>query len=73
MLISNTVPSSGLPTRSRYVSRFMIGLEKTKAKSGELSISARAITLQDMHRLHDHCLRKDQSQACQRQGVVRYV
>ncbi|KAJ7759944.1 hypothetical protein B0H16DRAFT_1720159 [Mycena metata] len=27
----------GLPTRSRHVSQFMVGLEKTKAKSGEVS------------------------------------
>ncbi|KAK7029300.1 hypothetical protein R3P38DRAFT_3179628 [Favolaschia claudopus] len=31
----------GLPTRSRQVSQFMVGLEKTKAKSGEVSSSAR--------------------------------
>ena len=73
IMINTVVPNSGLPTRSCYVSRFMIGLEKTKAKSEELSISARAITLQDMHCLHDHCLQKDQSQACQHQGVVHYV
>ncbi|KAJ7023433.1 hypothetical protein C8F04DRAFT_1271362 [Mycena alexandri] len=27
----------GLPTRSRHVSQFMVGLEKTKAKSGEVA------------------------------------
>ncbi|KAJ7804170.1 hypothetical protein B0H14DRAFT_3486571 [Mycena olivaceomarginata] len=43
-----------LPTRSRHVSQFMVGLEKTKAKSGEVSSSARALSLDDMHRLYDH-------------------
>lgn len=55
------------------MSQFMIGLEKTKAKAGELSSSARAITLQDMHRLYDHCLRSDQSDLERRSGIVRYV
>ncbi|KAF7300674.1 hypothetical protein HMN09_00952900 [Mycena chlorophos] len=33
----------GLPTRSKHVSDFMVGLEKTKAKSGEASTSARIV------------------------------
>jgi len=34
----------------------MIGLEKTKARMGEVSQSARALSLEDMHRLYDACL-----------------
>ncbi|GLB45891.1 hypothetical protein LshimejAT787_3600030 [Lyophyllum shimeji] len=65
---------SGLPTRSRVVSTFMVGLEKTKAKSGEVSQSARALTLQDMHRLHDECMAgRGKSIMEQRWGVVRYA
>ncbi|KAJ7725791.1 hypothetical protein B0H16DRAFT_1332586, partial [Mycena metata] len=63
----------GLPTRSPEVSRFMIGLEKTKAKAGEVSQSARAISLQDMHRFHDLCLNPQASLAEQRAGVIRYT
>ena len=51
----------------------MIGLEKMKAKAGEISHSARALTLEDMHRLHAYCLREDQSAAEKRWGVIRYV
>ncbi|KIM71546.1 hypothetical protein PILCRDRAFT_16976 [Piloderma croceum F 1598] len=53
----------GLPTRSRVVSEFMIGLKKTKAKAGEVSQSARALSLEDMHRLYDHCMDPSQSDA----------
>ncbi|KAJ7758785.1 hypothetical protein B0H14DRAFT_3598036, partial [Mycena olivaceomarginata] len=63
----------GLPTRSRHVSQFMVGLEKTKAKSGEVSSSARALSLDDMHRLYDHCLNPSISLAEKRAGIVRYV
>ncbi|KAJ7020086.1 hypothetical protein C8F04DRAFT_974775, partial [Mycena alexandri] len=63
----------GLPTRSPEVSRFMIGLEKTKAKAGEVSQSARALSLQDMHRLHDLCLDPKASIAEQRAGIIRYT
>ncbi|KAJ7628601.1 hypothetical protein FB45DRAFT_1079705 [Roridomyces roridus] len=63
----------GLPTRSRDVSQFMVGLEKTKAKSGEVSSSARALSLEDMHRLYDHCLKPSLSLAERRAGTVRYV
>jgi hypothetical protein len=52
----------------------MVGLEKTKAKSGEVSQSARALTLEDMHRLHDECVGgNSKSVSEQRWGVVRYV
>ena len=51
----------------------MIGLEKTKAKAGEVSQSARALSLEDMHRLHDLCLNPDASIADQRAGIIRYV
>ncbi|KAJ7123824.1 hypothetical protein C8R43DRAFT_899359 [Mycena crocata] len=63
----------GLPTRSPEVSRFMIGLEKTKAKAGEVSQSARALSLEDMHRLHDLCLDPKLSVAEQRAGIIRYT
>ncbi|KAJ7810099.1 hypothetical protein B0H14DRAFT_2607608 [Mycena olivaceomarginata] len=63
----------GLPTRSRHVSQFMVGLEKTKAKSGEVSSSARALSLDDIHRLHNHCLDPSLTPARKRAGIVRYV
>ncbi|KAJ7433469.1 hypothetical protein FB451DRAFT_1196148 [Mycena latifolia] len=63
----------GLPTRSRQVSQFMVGLEKTKAKSGEVSSSARALALEDIHRLHDHCMDPTLTVAQRRTGIVRYV
>ncbi|KAF7967243.1 hypothetical protein HWV62_35061 [Athelia sp. TMB] len=63
----------GLPTRSRLVSEFMVGLEKTKAKAGEVSASARALSDEDMRRLHDLCFNPNQTAAEKRKGVVRYV
>ncbi|KAJ7066766.1 hypothetical protein B0H15DRAFT_764970, partial [Mycena belliarum] len=63
----------GLPTRSRHVSEFMTGLEKTKAKAGEVSTSARALSLQDMHRLYDHCFRPEATPAEIRWGIVRFT
>jgi hypothetical protein len=52
----------------------MVGLEKTKAKSGEVSQSARALTLEDMHRLHDKCTSSNgKSVMEQRWGAIRYV
>ncbi|KAJ6603241.1 hypothetical protein DFH09DRAFT_810307, partial [Mycena vulgaris] len=63
----------GLPTRSRHVSQFMVGLEKTKAKSGEVSSSARALALDDIHRLHDYCMNPNLSVAQRRAGITRYV
>ncbi|KAJ7792817.1 hypothetical protein B0H14DRAFT_2623484 [Mycena olivaceomarginata] len=63
----------GLPTRSRHVSQFMVGLEKTKAKSGEVSSSARALSLDDIQRLHNHCLDSSLTPAQKRAGIVRYV
>ncbi|KZP09787.1 hypothetical protein FIBSPDRAFT_685798, partial [Athelia psychrophila] len=63
----------GLPTRSRAVSEFMMGLEKTKAKAGETSVSARALELKDMHRLYDHCVANPKVPVEERrQGIVRY-
>ena len=38
----------------RIVLEVMIGLEKIKVKA-ELSSSARALPLDDMHHLYDHC------------------
>ncbi|KAH7904816.1 hypothetical protein BJ138DRAFT_1018593, partial [Hygrophoropsis aurantiaca] len=63
----------GLPTRSCLVSEFMIGLEKTKARSGETSQSARALMLKDIYRLHNYCLNPKQNQAELRWGVIRYT
>lgn len=64
----------GLPTRSRFISEFMIGLEKTKAKLGEVSRSARAIYYEDMIRLYHVCLKdKGLTQVQLKQGAVRYV
>ncbi|KAJ7137296.1 hypothetical protein C8R46DRAFT_817303, partial [Mycena filopes] len=63
----------GLPTRSRHVSQFMVGLEKTKAKSGEVSSSARALALEDIHRLYDYCMRADLTLAERRGGIIRFV
>ncbi|KAJ7210308.1 hypothetical protein C8J57DRAFT_1257224 [Mycena rebaudengoi] len=63
----------GLPTRSRHVSQFMVGLEKTKAKSGEVSSSARALSLDDIHSLHDWCMKPGISLAQRRSGIIRYL
>jgi hypothetical protein len=63
LLCANTPKSYGLPTRSRLVSEFMIGLEKIKAKAGEVSQSARALSVDDMHWLYDHCMNPGQSNA----------
>ncbi|KAF9804531.1 hypothetical protein IEO21_09337 [Rhodonia placenta] len=64
----------GLPTRFRAVSKFMIGLEKTKAKAGEVSQSAWALSLEDILRLHDHCIAHTDLQPTeQRWGVMRYT
>lgn len=69
-----SLSSYGLPTRSRAVSEFMMGLEKTKAKAGETSVSARALELKDMHRLYDHCVKNPMvTPEERRQGIVRYV
>nr|GAT42317.1 predicted protein [Mycena chlorophos] len=77
----------GLPTRSPFVARFMVGLEKTKAKSGEISHSARALRLEDMHRLYERCIaipandlanaktdrERDIATQAYRSGVIRYA
>jgi hypothetical protein len=51
----------------------MVGLEKMKAKAGEVSSSARALSLDDMHRLYNHCTNKSLSVAAMRWGIVRYA
>ncbi|KAK6996187.1 hypothetical protein R3P38DRAFT_3329648 [Favolaschia claudopus] len=63
----------GLPTRSRHVSEFMTGLEKTKAKAGEVSTSARALSLTDMHNLYDRCFRLNATAAEMRWGITAYL
>jgi hypothetical protein len=67
--------SFGLPTRARAVSEFMVGLEKTKARSGEISQSARALMCEDMCRLHSCCTEmvKTQGSGEQRWGAIRYA
>jgi hypothetical protein len=55
------------------VSEFMIGLEKTKVKTGEVSQSARALSLEDMHRLHDACFDPKLMDGQKRWGAIRYV
>ncbi|KAG2047481.1 hypothetical protein BDR06DRAFT_1030837 [Suillus hirtellus] len=54
--LSDFLVSSGLLTRSHAVSEFMIGLEKTKARQGEVSQSAWALLLDDVHHLHNYCM-----------------
>ncbi|KAF9064213.1 hypothetical protein BDP27DRAFT_1230799 [Rhodocollybia butyracea] len=71
-------PSSGkwlgLPTRSRKVVEFMTGLEKQKAKSGDVSQSAHALTVDDMHKLYYHLVtRPGLTTAQRRQGIIRYA
>jgi hypothetical protein len=52
----------------------MIGLEKSKAAAGEISQSARALSLEDMEKLYHHCLEQaDLTTADARWGIVRYV
>ena len=64
----------GLPTRARHVAEFMIGLEKNKAKAGEVSHSARAVDYDNMLRLHYVCVESEKLTKQQRQqGTVRYV
>lgn len=63
----------GFPTQAKEVSQFMLGLEKTKAKAGEISQSAWALTLEDMHNLYWVCVEMPTDLVEQRQGVIRYV
>ncbi|KAF8350944.1 hypothetical protein F5887DRAFT_913789 [Amanita rubescens] len=59
---------------SRQVAEFMTGLEKTKARAGETSNSARALTIHDMHSLYDQCLPPSATgPAVLRQGIVCYA
>jgi hypothetical protein len=51
----------------------MIGLEKTKAKAGEVSQSARALSLEDMHRLYKICFDPNATDAQKRWGAIRFV
>lgn len=73
VVINPPLSSHGLPTRARAVSEFMIGLEKMKARSGEVSQSARALLREDMHRLYDYCMDSTHTPEERRWGVVRYV
>ncbi|KAF8224365.1 hypothetical protein L208DRAFT_1425813 [Tricholoma matsutake] len=65
--------SYGLPTHSRQVSEFMMGLEKTKVRAGKISSLAWALSLQDMHPLYDQCFQPSATAMEMRQGIVRYV
>ncbi|KAJ7164608.1 hypothetical protein C8R43DRAFT_1166537 [Mycena crocata] len=69
---SKTGECFGLPTRSWQVGEFMTGLEKTKAKAGEVSTSARALSLSDMHNLYNHCFRPNATPAEMRRGITAY-
>ncbi|THH15350.1 hypothetical protein EUX98_g9480 [Antrodiella citrinella] len=64
---------SGLPMRSRAVAEYMVGLEKTKARAGEATQSMRALSLDNIHRLHDHCFRDNQTDAERRWGVMYFA
>ena len=71
---SQTQSSSGLLTHARVVSEFMIGLEKIKARSGEVFQSAHALMLEDIYHLYDHCVSQDMSgKAEKHQGILHYV
>ncbi|TCD63080.1 hypothetical protein EIP91_006036 [Steccherinum ochraceum] len=62
----------GLPTRSREVSRFMVGLEKAHVGAGKSPQSMRGTTMDDMHRLCDSAFRPGQDRTEQRRAIVRY-
>ncbi|KAG2115308.1 uncharacterized protein F5147DRAFT_769766 [Suillus discolor] len=69
-----TIRDSGLPTRFHAVSKFIIGLEKTKARQGEVSQSAQALLLDDMYCLHDYCMMHHSLNNADRQcGIVQYM
>nr|GAT45003.1 predicted protein [Mycena chlorophos] len=51
----------------------MTGLAKTKAKAGEVSMSARALELRDMHLLYNHCMRPGQTDGELRWGITTYL
>lgn len=71
---TQTLSSSGLPTCARVVSEFMIGLEKMKARSGEVSQSARALMLKNIYHLYHHCVGQDTSSKVEKhRGIVHYV
>ena len=68
------VLSYGLPTRSKVVAAYMIGLEKTKARSGELSQSVKAISCSSLKLLHWVCVGDPTLSVAQvRQGIIRWV
>ena len=62
-----------LPTRSRVVAEYMVGLEKIKRKAGDVSNSVRGLTHDDILALAGHCMRANQSDAERRWGVMRFV
>ena len=65
---------TGLLIHAHVVSEFMIGLEKMKARSGKVSQSARALMLEDIYRLYDHCVGQDMSSKAEKcWGILRYV
>ncbi|EKM48007.1 uncharacterized protein PHACADRAFT_203375 [Phanerochaete carnosa HHB-10118-sp] len=55
----------GLPTRSLIVAKYMIGLEKTKAKAGEIQQSVKAMTVEMMHSLYMVCIGNPKLSAAQ--------
>ena len=71
---SQTQSSSGLPTHAHVVSEFMIGLEKMKARLGEVSQLACALMLEDIYCLYDHCVGQDMSSKAKKHwGILCYV
>jgi hypothetical protein len=65
-----TKHSHGLPTQSSIVSEFMIELEKTKAKAGEVSQSAHALLLEDIHHLYNICFNPKLTDAQKQWGAI---
>lgn len=66
--------SFGLLTHSQVVAKYMIGLEKTKAKAGELQQSVKVITVDMMRQLYMVCIGdKKLTGTQQHQEIMRYM
>ncbi|KAG1786627.1 uncharacterized protein HD556DRAFT_1313380 [Suillus plorans] len=66
----NTGICHGLPTQAQVMSEFMIGLEKMKARSGEVSQSAHVLLREDMHQLYDYYMDNTHTPEERRWGVL---
>ncbi|GJE98264.1 hypothetical protein PsYK624_144900 [Phanerochaete sordida] len=63
----------GLPTRSQAVARYMLGLQKAKAKAGEISQPMKAMTASTLSKIYDAIVASERlTNAQRRQGIVRY-